>query len=364
MMFSRCKRWFLSSRVKLPLVNMSASWFLVSTYFIWILGPKLILSNNRSSATLWVLETCLIVGFLPLIIILITASLSLKMYNWDSPWEECEFVKTVFTKTKSTFPDSLCSDLDVLFGLPSVPQRFPAAYTTEVALSCGDRNTSSTTSHKSGQKVHSQTSIQRSYFRFCRAVRHWSLLLVHPAGRWRMFDCQKYTELIVKLILNPQDRQQSQSLGIIPVDNVELCLPHDNIGGNHLYDECEEIIRANRLSQAWIHFVIARASLLSTNSGQVQAFQNNLRAYIWQFSNWLKLFLVDLMIIQARARNFAQLLRLFVRQFAISFNAFLSMSFHIVGPRHSFRVRFFLTMLISQLLQHKYAIQTSLDIVQ
>ena len=37
------------------------------------LGAQLILSNNQSSATLWVLDTCLIVGLLPLIIILITA---------------------------------------------------------------------------------------------------------------------------------------------------------------------------------------------------------------------------------------------------------------------------------------------------
>ena len=38
-------------------------------------------SNNQSSATLWVLETCLIVGLLPFIIILITASLSSNTYN-------------------------------------------------------------------------------------------------------------------------------------------------------------------------------------------------------------------------------------------------------------------------------------------
>ena len=37
-------------------------------YLIWILGSKLILSNNQSRATLWVLETCLIVGLLPFII--------------------------------------------------------------------------------------------------------------------------------------------------------------------------------------------------------------------------------------------------------------------------------------------------------
>ena len=41
----------------------------------------LILSNNQSKATLWVLDTCLIVGLRPVIIIFITASLSSKTYN-------------------------------------------------------------------------------------------------------------------------------------------------------------------------------------------------------------------------------------------------------------------------------------------
>ena len=67
----------------------------MSTCLTWISGSKLILSNNQSSATLWVLDTCLIVGLGPLIIILITASLSSKMYNWDSPREKCVLVRTV-----------------------------------------------------------------------------------------------------------------------------------------------------------------------------------------------------------------------------------------------------------------------------
>ena len=37
--------------------------------------------NSIEQPTLWVLETCLIVGLLPLIIILITASLSSNTYN-------------------------------------------------------------------------------------------------------------------------------------------------------------------------------------------------------------------------------------------------------------------------------------------
>ena len=67
-MLNKHKRWFHSSRVKFPLVSMSASWFLVSMYLIWVFGSKLIRSINQS--TLWVLETGLIVGLLPFRIIL------------------------------------------------------------------------------------------------------------------------------------------------------------------------------------------------------------------------------------------------------------------------------------------------------
>ena len=38
------------------------------------MGPSRILSDNQSNATPWLLDTCLIVGLLPLMIILITAS--------------------------------------------------------------------------------------------------------------------------------------------------------------------------------------------------------------------------------------------------------------------------------------------------
>ena len=58
-------------------------------YLIWIFGSKLIRSNNQSRATLWVLETCLIVGLLLFMIILITASSSSNTYNkasWSENW--------------------------------------------------------------------------------------------------------------------------------------------------------------------------------------------------------------------------------------------------------------------------------------
>ena len=78
LMLNKQRRLFHSSRVKFPSVKMSAIWCFVSMFLIWILGSKLILSNNQSRETLWVLDTCLVVGLLLLIIILITASLSSK----------------------------------------------------------------------------------------------------------------------------------------------------------------------------------------------------------------------------------------------------------------------------------------------
>ena len=45
------RKWFHSSRVKLPLVNMSANWIFVSTYLIWFLRiqvdpTKLLVQRN------------------------------------------------------------------------------------------------------------------------------------------------------------------------------------------------------------------------------------------------------------------------------------------------------------------------------
>ena len=48
----------------------------MSMSLIWTMGSKLILSNNLSSATLWVWDTFLVMGLLLLMIIMITSSLS------------------------------------------------------------------------------------------------------------------------------------------------------------------------------------------------------------------------------------------------------------------------------------------------
>ena len=96
MMFFKRSKLFHSSSEKIPFVRISTSWFLVSTYLIWILEFKLIRSKNKSRAILWVLDTCLMKGLLPFIIILITASLFSKMYNLESSSEECMLMDVLF----------------------------------------------------------------------------------------------------------------------------------------------------------------------------------------------------------------------------------------------------------------------------
>ena len=94
-MLNKKRRRFHSSRVKLPFANMSASWCLVSTYLIWVLGPSWFFQKNPSSATLWVRDTSLVVGLLPfMMIILITASLRSEVYHWASKRGVFAFVIT------------------------------------------------------------------------------------------------------------------------------------------------------------------------------------------------------------------------------------------------------------------------------
>ena len=53
----------------------------------------------------------------------------------------------------------------------------------------------------------------------------------------------------------------------------------------------------------------------------------------------------ELIVVKTRCRNLIQLLHRFVCRFAISFNAFLLMTFHVIIPGDGYRVRFLPTQL-------------------
>ena len=92
--------------------------FGIKMFRIRILESRPTLSNNQSRATLWVLDTCLIVGLRPFIIILIAASLSSKTYSialepicvtLDGTWSDqdwCAWLESVFACLVECLPTS------------------------------------------------------------------------------------------------------------------------------------------------------------------------------------------------------------------------------------------------------------------
>ena len=82
------------------------------------------------------------------------------------------------------------------------------------------------------------------------------------------------------LILSLQSLLQNPNLETKLVCIVVLYFPHNNIAGYHLYDECKRSNASSVLSQDFVHFVTARASLFadqkiwSPNTSEIQTFQN------------------------------------------------------------------------------------------
>ena len=70
----------------------------------------------QTRATLWVLETCLIVGLLPFKIILITASLSSNTYNTASWWEDWTLEGRKSTLSNSLITLWVCLRLWIVWG--------------------------------------------------------------------------------------------------------------------------------------------------------------------------------------------------------------------------------------------------------
>ena len=234
MMLERCNQLHHSSRVKLPFVKKSVNWFLDSTYLIWTVGSKLILSKNQSRTTRWVRDACLIVGLLPLMVIFITPSLSSKMCN-------CAFERTWSMFDRSTFRSNTCFILGVLWVFALIARVH--AWVCFGIL--GDvPNTSITKSHKSSAN---KPSIRKPASNDMISDYLWScenLTFASCTSSWsvQMFDFQKCTKLRLMWILRLQDLLQNLNLEITPIDNVDQHCPHDNIGGNHSWNECKKLI--------------------------------------------------------------------------------------------------------------------------
>ena len=231
----------------------------VSMNLIWILGSKLIRSNNQSSATLWVLETSLIVGLLPLMIILITVSLSSNTYNKASWCENC-----TFEGTRSKLLKTLNVPRDCWLGAWLASRQTTALSVLDHSDACS-REELRRSDPINRQRETRPISIQRPkrWFRILlncvklKFVSYTSNLLE------QMYDFRKCTVFLQKWLLNPQDLQQNRSLENSPSLHCFAILPtwqcclYSHVWW--MYD----INRFRRLSQALVHFVIDRANLFT-----------------------------------------------------------------------------------------------------
>ena len=198
LILNRRRRLFHSSRVKLPFVNMSASWFLVSTYLIWVWRSKLILPNNLSSATLWV-------G--------IRVSM-LNFYPWWSSWsllhylQKCrashqiEKTSRLEKHNRRCIIQDRCTELEswcvfLMCFLDGVScSRFPCTFSLDFSSWLEEEcNTSITKSQRSraGNPSLRRPASRENNFRFRRTVWDRSWLLAHPTY-WNKRMTSKYAQ--------------------------------------------------------------------------------------------------------------------------------------------------------------------------
>ena len=112
----------------------------------------------------------------------------------------------------------------------------------------------------------------------------------------------------------------------------------------HMHDECRrsnDIIVCHKLWSISWSIVQACSPTIEYQVVQyvpIQVFQNNLRAYSWQFSYRFQFFFFEVVVIDAWSRYFVELVSRPVCQLTVSFHTFHGMTFHIV--RHE-KIRIF-----------------------
>ena len=152
---------------------------------IWFgfLVSKLILSNNQSRATLWVLKTCLIVGLLPFMIILITASLYSNTYNKAFWREELTFEEIKSTLSRSSIIPWDCFRFWSVWGATRTSRRFVHGSPHSWLFWCVfPWSTATIRSHNSrAGKPSNLSPVSREMISdSVGAVRNWRLFLTHP----------------------------------------------------------------------------------------------------------------------------------------------------------------------------------------
>ena len=172
------RRLFHSSRVKFPFLKMSASWWLVSVYRIWIFGSTWIRSNSRNQSNLvgsWHVSHCWTLApslsSLPRLIYHSTAS------KWSCVWRNV--MSTVLDPDWRALLDlgfscgvwcfATGSLRLLIFGFVDLIWWGKKYFNHQVPKI------------KRPNSLHARTCIERNDFSFSRTLWNWSLFLAHPS---------------------------------------------------------------------------------------------------------------------------------------------------------------------------------------
>ena len=139
-------------------------------------------------------------------------------------------------------------------------------------------------------------------------------------------------------MLFPQALPQNRSLETVPICIVWRYFPHNSTVCIHMCDEQKILIDSGVCHKLWsILWSIVQVCSLTIEYQDFQyvprkAFQNNLRAYFWQFSHGFQFFFFEMMVVNAWSCYFVELLSRLVCQLTISSHTLLGMTFHVLGP--------------------------------
>ena len=197
---------------------------------------------------------------------------------------------------------------------------------------------------KGGTSIHSQTCIKRNNFRFCWTVRNSSLFLAHPTY-WNKCMASKNAQCssrsgfwVLKVSCKIGVLKQSQSALLCSISHMTILFVFTcmmNIWNQSIQAFVTGLGPFCDWSCKFVHWP---ENIRSSNTCQVQAFQDNLRAYLWQFSNRCHFFFLEVVVIVAWCRYFVELLCRLVCQLTIPFHTFLCMTFHITRPRRNTKI--------------------------
>ena len=230
------------------LVCLRVGFWIRHTWFgLW--GPNWFDRITSPRATLWVLETCLIVGLLPFMIILITALLLSLIYNKASFREEFTFEEIKSTLSRSIFPW-----IFFRVGCLTVLDHSDAFSREDLWRSDSMNQV----------RVYRPSLILHPKKWFLILLNCAKLKFVSGTSNWleQTYGFRKCTMFLQKLISNLQDLPQNRSLETVPVCIVLQYYPHSNTVCNHMYDECKRSNEIIVYPQALVHFVINRCKFV------------------------------------------------------------------------------------------------------